>query len=90
MFVGSLAGESSIPFLCAYSSSKGFLKRTACILYEEERALHSSNLSFMYLNVGEVRSSTLAGEPSFARPLADEFAKGVVRSLGCGRRVVVP
>ena len=44
----------------------------------------------MYLNVGEVRSSTMTGEPSFLRPVADEFAKGVVRSLGCGRRVVVP
>ena len=44
----------------------------------------------MYLNVGEVRSGGLAGEPSFARPPAEEFAKSVVRSLGCGRRVVIP
>jgi len=90
VFVGSLAGEVSVPFICAYSGSKIFLKRAARILYEEERALYGSNLSFMYLNVGEVRSSGLGGEHSFARPLADEFAKGVVKSLGCGRRVVIP
>ena len=66
------------------------MKRIACALHEEERALHSSNLSFMYLNVGEVHSGTLAGEPSFFRPTTNEFAKSVVKSLGCGRRVVVP
>ena len=80
----------SPPFLWAYSGSKGFLKRAACVLHEDERALHGSNLSFMYLNVGEVRTSLLTGEPSFFRPLADKFAKSVVGSLGCGRRVVVP
>ena len=90
VFIGSLGGESSIPFLSAYSSSKIFLKRITSILHEEERALHGSNLSFMYLNLGEVRSSTLVGKPSFVRPLADEFAENMVRSFGCGRRVVVP
>ena len=90
VFVGSLACEMSPPFLWGYSGSKGFLKRAASTLYEEERALHGSNLSFMYLNVGQVRSSTVTGKPSFLKPLADEFARGVVRSLGCGRRVVVP
>ena len=90
VFIGSLAGESSIPFLCTYSASKSFLKRAAFILREDERALHGPNLSFMYLNVAQVRSSTLTGDPSLAKPLADEFAKSVVGSLGCGRRVVVP
>jgi len=85
-----VGGDASIPFLCAYSSSKNFLKRATGILHEEERALHGSNVSFMYLNVGEVRSSGLGGKPSLLRPAADEFAKAVVRSLGCGRRVVVP
>jgi len=89
-FVGSFACELSLPFLGVYGGSKCFLKRAACTLHEEERVLHGSNLSFMYLNVGEVRSSTLVGEPSFFKPPADEFAKSVVGSLGCGRRVVVP
>ena len=44
----------------------------------------------MYLNVGEVRTSGLGGKPSLLRPPADRFAEAVVRSLGCGRRVVVP
>ena len=90
VFVGSLAGESNLPFLCAYSSSKSFLKRAACILHAEEGVLQNSNVLFTYLNVGEVRSSGLGGKPSFLRPSADDFAKAVVRSLGCGRRVVVP
>jgi len=90
VFVGSLASELSPPFLWAYNGSKGFLRRAVSVFHGDERALHGSNLSFMYLNVGEVRSSTLTGDPSFFKPPAAEFAKSVVRSLGCGRRVVVP
>jgi len=90
VFVGSVASELSPPFLWAYNGSKSFLRRAVGVLHGDERALHSSNLSFMYLNVGEVRSSSMTGDPSFFRPTAEEFAKGVVRSLGCGRRMVTP
>jgi len=91
VFVGSLAGESTLPFLCAYSSSKSFLKRAARVLHAEERALHNSKVLFTYLDVGEVRSSGLGGKTSILRPSADDFAKAVVSSLGyLGRRVVVP
>ena len=85
-----MAGDWPIPFLCVYSGSKSFLKRTTCVLHEDERALHDSNLSFIHLNIAEVRSSTLTGTSSFFKPLADEFAECMVRSLGCGRQVVVP
>ena len=90
VFVGSFAGDSTLPFLCLYSSSKSFLKRAACILRAEEYPFHFYDIHFSYLNVGEVRSSGLGGKSSLLRPSADDFAKAVVRSLGCGRCVVVP
>jgi short-subunit dehydrogenase len=74
-----------------YSASKIFLSRLSGSLHEDERFHNgNSNLSFMYLEVGEVNSGSMTAPVKWSMPAADEFAKTVVHSFGSGRRIVTP
>jgi 17beta-estradiol 17-dehydrogenase / very-long-chain 3-oxoacyl-CoA reductase len=91
VFVGSIAGSMDMPRVSIYSASKIFLSRLSGNLREDERFHNgNSNLSFMYLEVGEVNSGTMTAPVNWTTPAADEFAKTVVHSFGSGRRIVTP
>ena len=90
MFLGSFAGDVAVPFVSPYAGSKALIKRVSRILHAEERVFSSSNLSFVYVNVGEVQTGTMRIKTALARPHSDDYAKHLVASFGSGRRVVIP
>jgi short-subunit dehydrogenase len=90
VFVGSFAGDVAVPFVSPYAGSKALIKRVSRILHADERVLSSSNLSFVYANVGEVQTGTMKVATALARPHADDYARYLVESFGSGRRSVIP
>jgi 17beta-estradiol 17-dehydrogenase / very-long-chain 3-oxoacyl-CoA reductase len=90
VFLGSFAGDVAVPFVAPYAGSKALVKRVSRILHAEERVFSSSNLSFVYVNVGEVQTGTMRIRTALARPHSDDYAKHLVESFGSGRRVVIP
>ena len=90
VFVGSLSGDFAVPFLSAYAGSKALIKRVSRILNNEERILSGSNISFVYANVGEVKTATMRAATTLSRPSSDDYATYLVGSFGSGRGVVVP
>ena len=66
------------------------MKRVSRILHADERVWSGSNLSFVYVNVGEVQSGTMRVAVSLMRPHSDDYARHLVKSFGSGRRVVIP
>jgi len=76
VFVGSIAGVVDMPRISIYSASKSFLSRLSGGLHADER-FHggNSNLSFMYLQVGEVNSGTMTAPVNWFTPAADEFCE---------------
>lgn len=89
-FIGSIGGEVAVPFISPYAGSKALTKRVCRILHADERVWSGSNLSFVYVNVGEVQSGTLKVATSLVRPHSDDYAKYLVKSFGSGRKVVIP
>lgn len=89
-FLGSFAGDVAVPFVSPYAGSKALIKRVSRIWHAEERVLSNSNLSFVYINVGEVRTGTMRITAALARPHSDDYAKHLVESFGSGRRMVIP
>jgi len=90
-YVGSLVSTNSLPCLPIYSASKAFILRlTQCLHADERFESGHSQLSIMTLLVGEVNSSTYDAPVSWLCPAADDFAKSVVNTFGCDRRVVIP
>lgn len=90
VFIGSFAGDVAVPFVSPYAGSKALIKRVSRILHADERVFSSSNVSFVYVNVGEVRSGTMKIRTGLARPHSDDYAKHLVESFGSGRRSVIP
>jgi len=90
VFIGSIAGDVAVPFFSPYAGSKALMKRACRILHADERVWSGSNLSFVYVNVGEVRSGTMRVAVSLTRPHSDDYARQLVKSFGSGRRVVIP
>lgn len=89
-FLGSFAGDVAVPFISPYAGSKALIKRVSRILHADERVGSNSNLSFVYVNVGEVQSGTMRIKTALARPHSDDYAKHLVESFGSGRRSVIP
>jgi len=91
VFIGSLAGSTTMPRITMYSASKSFLSRLSGNLHADER-FHdtNSNLSFMYLVAGEVNSGSMLGPVNWKTPAADDFGKMVVHTFGSGKRIVEP
>ena len=73
-----------------YAGSKALTKRVSHILHADERVWSGSNLSFVYVNVGEVQSGSMKIAVSLARPDSDTYARHLVKSFGSGRRTVIP
>jgi len=92
MFVGSISANISIPRFTIYASSKNFIKALARCLDADEHwpVSRRQGVSFMYLNVGEVVSSTMKITPSLFAPTSERFAKAVVARIGCGRKQITP
>ena len=90
MFIGSFAGDVAVPFVSPYAGSKALMKRVCRILHADERVWGGSNLSFVYVNVGEVQSGSMRVAVSLTRPHSDDYARHLVKSFGSGRRVVIP
>ena len=90
VFIGSIAGDVAVPFVSPYAGSKALTKRVSRILHADERVLSGSNLSFVYVNVGEVETGGLKVAASFTRPHSDDYARHLVKSFGSGRRMVIP
>jgi 17beta-estradiol 17-dehydrogenase / very-long-chain 3-oxoacyl-CoA reductase len=91
VFIGSIAGDVAVPFFSPYAGSKALTKRVSRILHADERvSSKSSNLSFVYVNVGEVQSGSLRVAASLARPHSDDYARYLVQSFGSGRKMVIP
>ena len=90
VFIGSIAGDVAVPFVSPYAGSKALTKRVSRILHADERVLSKSNLSFVYVNVGEVRTGSLKVATSLTRPHSDNYARHLVESFGSGRRMVIP
>lgn len=90
VFIGSFAGDVAVPFVSPYAGSKALIKRVSHILHADERVFSSSNLSFVYANVGEVQTGTMRAATALARPHADDYARHLVESFGSGRRSVIP
>jgi 17beta-estradiol 17-dehydrogenase / very-long-chain 3-oxoacyl-CoA reductase len=92
MFVGSQSANISIPRFTIYASSKNFIKALARCLDADEHwpVSHRQGVSFMYLNVGEVVSSTMQITPGLFAPTSERFAKAVVARIGCGRKQITP
>ena len=90
VFIGSIAGDVAVPFVSPYAGSKALTKRVCRILHADERVLSGSNLSFVYVNVGEVQSGSMRAAVALARPHSDDYARYLVKSFGSGRRMVIP
>ncbi|KAF9646985.1 NAD(P)-binding protein [Thelephora ganbajun] len=90
VFIGSIAGDVTVPFVSPYAGSKALTKRVSRILHADERVLSKSNLSFVYANVGVVQTGSLRVGTSLAQPHSDDYARHLVESFGSGRRVVIP
>jgi len=90
VFIGSFSGDLSIPFVSPYAGSKAFINRISCSLHAGERLWSRSNLSFVYVNVGEVQSGTMRVTTSLARPRSDDYARHLVESFGSERKMVIP
>lgn len=88
--VGSIAGTFGHPRLALYCACKSFSRMFANALDIDERQFTSTNVQYMYLNVGEVSTRSLRKPVTFVRPDPDTFGKAVVDRLGCGRREVTP
>lgn len=90
VFIGSFAGDVAVPFISPYAGSKALTKRVSRILHADERVWSRSNLSFVYVNVGEVQTGTLKVAASLTRPHSDDYARHLVESFGSGRKTVIP
>ena len=90
VFIGSISGDVAVPFISPYAGSKALTKRVSHILHADERVWSRSNLSFVYVNVGEVQSGSVRIATSLTRPCSDDYAKHLVESFGSGRRMVIP
>ena len=106
VFIGSFAGDSYLPRLTPYGASKAFLKRLSITISADERfqaflrsmstgagnlkGRPESNVSTMLLNVGPVASNPHKPQASFRVATPEQYARYVVRYIGCERAVVFP
>lgn len=90
VFIGSFAGEATLPRLTPYGQSKAFLKHLSGALGMDERYWVPTNVSTLYVIVGSVLSSTHPVAESMWTPSSATYAKALVDKIGCGRRVVAP
>jgi len=90
-FIGSFSSKMSLARIPIYASSKAYIDRLTRTLQADERFdSPNTKLSFMYLEVAEVNSSSMHKPVSFRCPSSDQFGKSVVNSLGCGKVAVTP
>jgi len=91
VFIGSIGGDVAVPFVSPYAGSKALTKRVSQILHADERVWSRSNLSFVYVNVGEVQAGDMrVFGTSLSRPSPDDYARHLVKSFGSGRKIVIP
>lgn len=90
MNVGSYSGDLPPPRLAVYAASKRFMEFLGRGLSMDERYYTKTNVSFMYLIVGQVSTNAYRRPVTFVCPDADTFAKAVVDRIGCNRKRISP
>jgi 17beta-estradiol 17-dehydrogenase / very-long-chain 3-oxoacyl-CoA reductase len=90
-FIGSQSAKLNTPRVCVYAACKAYIHRLSSCLHADERFdSPNSNLSFMVVETGTVGSNSMHQEASWVCPSSDDYAKLVVNSLGCRKRLVNP
>ncbi|KAI0088352.1 NAD-P-binding protein [Irpex rosettiformis] len=90
VFIGSIAGQLSVPGLIPYGASKAFLRQLSGAIAADEQFRSPTNVTTSYMLVGSVVTPGHIATPTLATPLAEPFAKSVVAKIGSGRSVVIP
>ncbi|GBE87549.1 Very-long-chain 3-oxoacyl-CoA reductase [Sparassis crispa] len=90
-FVGSVTADMSPAGVAVYGASKAFIRAVTRGLDNDERTWgQPSGVRFSYLSVASVVTSSNRGDVTTSAPSADQFAKALVSSIGCGYRSYAP